>query len=124
MAAGPRPISPAELEENDGQDGHRFWCVIDGFVCDATAFADSHPGGLRKLMSANTSEAGATGRPFGFSFSRGPNAHFPKTGQRFAEACEQYLNGISRQPHLPPVEVEFPPFGKITILGRLSQADE
>jgi hypothetical protein len=35
----------------------------------------------------------ATGRPFGFSFSRGRNAHFPDTGKTFQEGVKRYLRG-------------------------------
>jgi hypothetical protein len=73
---GPRLISPEEVRRHSGPDG-QFWAVIDGFVVDASDFVDSHPGGLRKLLSANNAEAGATGDEFGFSFTRGRNAHFP-----------------------------------------------
>ena len=37
-----------------------FWAVIDGFVVDASEFVDKHPGGLRKLLSADSPAAGAT----------------------------------------------------------------
>ena len=123
---GPRAFSQEDLAQNDGQDGRRFWCVVDGFVCDATEFVGSHPGGLRKLLSANTPAAGATGQMFGFSFSRGPNAHFPRTGQRFAEGIERFLQGVptrnASEPHLPSTEVAFPPYGSVEILGRVRPA--
>ena len=116
--AGPRPILPKEVKEHNGRSGS-FWAVIDGFVVDASEFVDSHPGGLRKLLSADSPEAGATGRPFGFSFSRGRNAHFPATGRQFSEGAKRYLSGPSDESFLPPAEVAFPQFGKIVILGRL-----
>ncbi|KAK3268941.1 hypothetical protein CYMTET_22588 [Cymbomonas tetramitiformis] len=78
MQTGPRPISADEVKQHSGADGP-FWAVIDGFVVDATAFVKTHPGGLKKLLSTDTPQAGATGRDFGFSFSRGRNAHFPET---------------------------------------------
>ena len=118
---GPRPILPAEIKEHNGRSGS-FWAVIDGFVVDASEFVDTHPGGLRKLLSADSAESGATGRPFGFSFSRGRNAHFPDTGKRFSEGAKRFLNGARSAndgPFLPPAEVKFPPHGKIIILGRL-----
>ena len=98
-----------------------FHRVIDGFVVDCSEFVDTHPGGLRKLLSADDPATGATGRPFGFSFSRGRNAHFPDTGKRFREGAERYLRGggSSDTPFLPPTDVAFPPYGKIVILGRL-----
>ena len=107
-----RLISPAEVRQHSGRDGCDFWAVIDGFVVDASEFVDTHPGGLKKLLSTDSSETGATGKPFGFSFSRGKNAHFPDTGKRFRAGVERYLSGGSP-------EVAFPPLGKIVILGRL-----
>ena len=89
---------------------------------DATEFvADGgHPGGLKKLLSTDAAGTGATGKPFGFSFSRGRNAHFPQTGQRFQEGAKRFLSGVSEsEAVLPPVAVAFPPYGSIVILGRL-----
>ena len=118
-APKPRPISAEELKEHGGSSGASFWAVIDGFVVDASEFVDSHPGGLKKLLSADSTAAGATGRPFGFSFSRGKNAHFPDTGKRFSNGVKRFLSGGGDGPFLPPAEVAFPS-GKIIILGRLA----
>ena len=52
---------------------------------DASEFLTNHPGGLRKLLSTDKAKTGATGKPFGFSFSSGRNAHFPDTGKRFRD---------------------------------------
>ena len=72
----PRMISREELESHNGPGGGdgSFWCVIDGFVVDATEFVECHPGGLKKLLAADLPGSGATGKAFGFSFSRGRNA--------------------------------------------------
>ena len=113
-ASGPRFISADEVESHSGRDGRSYWCVIDSFVVDASEFLNSHPGGLRKLMSANGSGAGATGQPFSFSFSRGRNAHFPETGKRFHDGVKSYLAGGSGK-------VDFSPHGELMILGRLSE---
>jgi cytochrome b involved in lipid metabolism len=118
----PRLISADEIKQHNGRNGESFWAVVDGFVVDATEFvADGgHPGGLKKLLSTDAAGTGATGKPFGFSFSRGRNAHFPQTGQRFQEGAKRFLSGVSEsEANLPPVEVAFPPYGKIVILGRL-----
>ena len=117
---GPRLISPDEVHQHNGQEGSSFWAVIDGFVVDASDFLDSHPGGLRKLLSADEKATGATGEPFGFSFSRGRNAHFPDTGRQFQAGVKHYLSGAAGDEFLPPGEVEFPT-GKIIILGRLGR---
>ena len=118
----PRRITPAEVKQHNGKSGS-FWAVIDGFVVDASEFVDQHPGGLRKLLSADDAATGASGRPFGFSFSRGRNAHFPQTGKRFRDGVQRYSNGElssgDGERFLPPGEVAFPPYGKIIILGRL-----
>mmetsp|Transcript_4986 Transcript_4986/g.7563 ORF Transcript_4986/g.7563 Transcript_4986/m.7563 type:complete len:154 (-) Transcript_4986:176-637(-) len=116
----PRLITPQEVKQHSGTSGS-FWCVVDGFVVDATDFIDNHPGGMRKLLSSNNADVGATGKPYGFSFSRGRNAHFPDTGERFREGVERYLsNGTAGEASLPSVEVVFPSYGKIVILGQLS----
>ena len=70
-ADGLRLFSPAEIKRNDGR---AFWAVVDGFVVDATAFVDSHPGGLKKLLSTDDANTGATGKAFGFSLSKGCGA--------------------------------------------------
>ena len=116
----PRPISADEVRQRNGDNGD-FWAVVDGFVVDATEFIDRHPGGLRKLLSANSASAGATGHSFGFSFSRGRNAHFPDTGQRFQNGVRKYLDGASSHgdEFLPSVKVPFQDFGSLTILGKL-----
>jgi hypothetical protein len=151
----PRPISPEDILENNngpaasppgggGRPSSSFWAVVDGWVIDATEFVDSHPGGLKKLMSTDAEEVGSTGMTHGFSFSRGKNAHFPDTGRRFGEGVVKYLRGdgatttatttmatvtatakITRgcdnqDEYLPPGKVSFPPHGSILILGRLS----
>jgi hypothetical protein len=111
-AAGSRTIAPEQVRQHNGEGGSGFWAVIDGFVVDVSGFLGSHPGGLPKLMSADAASTGATGKEFGFSFSRGRNAHFPDTGRRFAAGVQRFLAGGS-------AEVAFPPHGKLVILGRL-----
>merc|ERR1711959_831635 len=61
---GPRLIAPQEVREHANNTD--FWAVIDGYVVDATAFVDSHPGGKSKLLSTDSAATGATGQPFGF----------------------------------------------------------
>mmetsp|Transcript_26058 Transcript_26058/g.60853 ORF Transcript_26058/g.60853 Transcript_26058/m.60853 type:complete len:148 (-) Transcript_26058:174-617(-) len=120
--AAPRLISPEEVKQHNGRGGVDFWAVVDGYVVDASAFVDSHPGGLRKLLSTDSPGVGATGKPFGFSFSRGRNAHFPDTGKRFHDGVLRFLSGVPSdgEHFLPPIDVSFPSHGKIVILGRLS----
>jgi len=119
---GPRLIAPEEVRQHDGQGGRRFWGVVDGWVVDASEFIQTHPGGMKKLLSVDSAETGATGQPFGFSFSRGRNAHFPDTGKRFKEGVKRFLSGGGCGPVLPPADVVFPPHGKITILGQLAKS--
>ena len=89
----PRIISPEEIEQHNSANGKKsFWAVIDGYVVDATAFLDTHPGGLKKLLSANSANIGATGHKFGFSFSKGRNAHFGHTARRFENGIQKFLN--------------------------------
>ena len=64
QALHPRMITPAEVSEQ------QHWCCIDGWVVDITAFLGKHPGGNRKLLSADKASVGATGSEFGFSFTR------------------------------------------------------
>ena len=82
-----------EVDANDGEGGRPFLAVIDGLVVDATDFVSKHPGGLKKILSANAAGSGATGRAFGFSLSSGRNAHFPETGRIFREAARAYEAG-------------------------------
>lgn len=120
-AQHPRRIRAEELRNHNANDADgAFWGVVDGFVVSASGF--SHPGGLRKLQSVNTADAGHTGSEFGFSFSRGRNAHFPATGRAFREGVERYLRGAGghKDGVLLPVEVMFPGYGKIVILGKLT----
>jgi hypothetical protein len=114
----PRAILQKEVVANNGSEGN-FWAVVDGFVVDATEFVDIHPGGRKKLLSADNPHIGSTGAAFGFSFSIGRNAHFPQTGKSFREGVERYLAGPSVGGYLAPSDVQFPPHGKIIILGRL-----
>ena len=65
----PRPISREEVEKHASDTD--FWAVVDNFVVDATAFINSHPGGATKLQATNHPASGATGKAFGFSFTRG-----------------------------------------------------
>ena len=108
-----RCIRPEEVEQHRSKES--FWCVVDGFVVDATAFVDTHPGGLRKLMSTDDAGVGAGPDAFSFSFSRGRNAHFPDTGRRFADGVQRYL----RDGHA--TKIKFPPHGNLIILGRLDE---
>ena len=107
-------MEPEEVEQHRSKES--FWCVVDGFVVDATAFVDTHPGGLRKLMSTDDAGIGAGPDAFSFSFSRGRNAHFPDTGRRFADGVQRYL----RDGHA--TKIKFPPHGNLIILGRLDES--
>ena len=110
-----RVITPDEVRKHNGKAGATFWAVVDGFVVDATDFVNSHPGGLKKLLSTDAAGTGATGSEFGFSFSRGRNAHFPQTGKSFSAGVKRFLAGAG-------AEVEFRPHGTLVILGRLRQS--
>ena len=120
--ASPRLISEEEVDQhNDAKVG--FWAVIDGYVVDATAFLDAHPGGLKKLLSADSAAAGATGSRYGFSFSKGRNSHFGHTARRFQEGIKKYLIKKTDGSDLLPTEVYFPkPGRKISILGKLKRS--
>ena len=120
-SAEPRSISPAEVKQHNGQQGASFWAVIDGFVVDASEFVDTHPGGLKKLLSTDAAGTGATGESFGFSFSRGRNAHFPETGKSFSDGVKKFLGGSADGPFLAPAEVQFGRHGTVVILGRLAR---
>lgn len=113
-----RLISEKEVSDKNGEEGI-FWAVVDGYVVDASEFLDGHPGGRKKVLATNHPRIGATGSAFGFSFSKGRNAHFPKTGKIFQEGVKRYLAGSLVDGYLAPVDVRFPPHGKIVILGRL-----
>eukprot|EP00518_Triparma_eleuthera_P005332 CAMPEP_0182457032 /NCGR_PEP_ID=MMETSP1319-20130603/2709_1 /TAXON_ID=172717 /ORGANISM="Bolidomonas pacifica, Strain RCC208" /LENGTH=158 /DNA_ID=CAMNT_0024655411 /DNA_START=158 /DNA_END=630 /DNA_ORIENTATION=- len=125
-AMAPKMITAEEVKEHngEGEDGS-FWCCVDGFVVDATSFLDSHPGGLRKLLSSDSAEVGHTGQPFGFSFSRGRNAHFPDTGRRFRAGITRYMagqgggGGDAASGFLPAATIPFPSHGELIVLGKL-----
>lgn len=135
----PRPITPEEIKQhnNAAKSGQRnadgeekrssFWAVVDGLVVDATEFLNTHPGSLKKLLSTDQPGTGATGERFGFSFSRGKNAHFPETGRRYQDGVKKFYRGsasgklVETDAFLPPCAVEYPGYGKLVILGRLKQ---
>ena len=72
---------------------------------------------MRKLLSANAASAGWTGKAFGFSLSRGANAHFGGTGRLFEEGVKKFV----RLGQMQSVDVVFPSVdGKITIIGKLA----
>ncbi len=112
-------ISAAAIQENNKKIASKdkaYWAVVDGFVVDATDFLDTHPGGLQKLLQSNAASAGYTGNPFGFSFTRGKNAHFPETGRTFKEGVERYLrNRTDNQIQFKGMD------GKLRVLGRLAK---
>ena len=120
--ASPRLISAEEVDQhNDAKVG--FWAVIDGYVVDATAFLDAHPGGLKKLLSADSAAAGATGSRYGFSFSKGRNSHFGHTARRFQEGIKKYLNQKIDGSDLAPYGSIFSKTRtKISILGKLKRS--
>eukprot|EP00469_Lotharella_globosa_P008706 CAMPEP_0167779910 /NCGR_PEP_ID=MMETSP0111_2-20121227/5067_1 /TAXON_ID=91324 /ORGANISM="Lotharella globosa, Strain CCCM811" /LENGTH=158 /DNA_ID=CAMNT_0007670369 /DNA_START=56 /DNA_END=529 /DNA_ORIENTATION=+ len=133
-ARGPRLFSPKDIRElNQPRDSekkkqkksttapHALYGVIDGFVCDCSDFvhnAEAHPGGIKKLLAVNDARVGATGEDYGFSFTRGRNAHFPDTGQTFQDGVRAYLEGGGGSTsgggksaeYLDPVEVVFKPW--------------
>lgn len=116
-----RLIPISEVKGNDGTNARPFHCVIDGMVVDATGFVNAHPGGLRKILSADDASVGATGKAFGFSFSTGRNAHFPGTGTTWSSGVSRYLKGsVDKDGTLQSHQVEFKEYGSITILGKLN----
>lgn len=108
-------LTKEQVRMNDGLEDRPLWTVIDGYVVDCTEFAKFHPGGLRKIRETDEKQTGWTGEEFGFSLTRGSNAHFPKTGRVFEEGIRKF-DKLQRQ-----VEVDFGSSdgGAITILGKL-----
>eukprot|EP00468_Gymnochlora_sp_CCMP2014_P003191 CAMPEP_0167761834 /NCGR_PEP_ID=MMETSP0110_2-20121227/12403_1 /TAXON_ID=629695 /ORGANISM="Gymnochlora sp., Strain CCMP2014" /LENGTH=149 /DNA_ID=CAMNT_0007648583 /DNA_START=45 /DNA_END=490 /DNA_ORIENTATION=+ len=120
----PRPFYPSDIHEHNKDEKNSFLGIIDGYVCDCSNFVNDkkmHPGGIKKLLSTNEAKIGATGKDFGFSFTRGRNAHFPDTGKTFQEGVKAYLNGShdGNKKYLAPQEVNFKPRGKVVIVGVL-----
>eukprot|EP00948_MAST-09A_sp_MAST-9A-sp1_P002298 g2298.t1 len=116
----PRVYTPQEVRDHEGKNGQAFYGVVDGFVVDATEFLDSHPGGLKKLMAVDNPKTGATGKAFGFSFTRGRNAHFGATGKAFRDGVQNYLNGaLGSDGFLKDGLVTFQGYGNIKIVGKL-----
>eukprot|EP00986_Skeletonema_menzelii_P016010 scaffold13279_cov155-Skeletonema_menzelii.AAC.5 len=108
-------LTKEQVRKNDGLEDRPLWTVIDGYVVDCTEFAKFHPGGLRKILATDEKETGWTGEEFGFSLTRGSNAHFPKTGRVFQEGMRKFDKRQSQ------VVVNFGKDGggAITILGKL-----
>jgi hypothetical protein len=108
-------LTKEQVRKNDGLEGRPLWTVIDGYVVDCTEFAKFHPGGLRKILATDEKQTGWTGEEFGFSLSRGKNAHFPQTRRVFQEGTRRFDELQSQ------VEVNFGKDGggAITILGKL-----
>ena len=108
-------LTKEQVRKNDGLEDRPLWTVIDGYVVDCTEFAKFHPGGLRKILATDEKQTGWTGEEFGFSLTRGSNAHFPKTGRVFQEGMDKFDKLQSR------VQVNFGKDGggSITILGKL-----
>ena len=51
VVSGPRMILPEEVKQHSAKNGDKtFWAVIDNYVVDATAFLDTHPGGLKNYL--------------------------------------------------------------------------
>ena len=61
-AAPAARLFTAEDIESNNKGKEKFLAVVDGFVVDASKFLKTHPGGLRKLLSANNAGTGATGK--------------------------------------------------------------
>ena len=108
-------LTKDQVRENDGREQRPMWAVIDGYVVECTEYAKLHPGGIRKIRETDEKQTGWTGEEFGFSFTRGKNAHYPKTGRVFQEGIRKFEELQS------PVEVDFGKDGggAITILGKL-----
>ena len=118
----PRAITADEVRRQNGDGDNAFYAVVDGFVVDATDFLDAHPGGLKKLLAADNPSTGATGGEFGFSFSRGRNAHFPGTGKAFKDGVRRYLAGEGGEDGwLKDGIVSFESYGQIRIVGKLAR---
>ena len=146
MSLLPRLFSADELhrhnDEAEHNEGQGFMVVADGFVVDVGRYLKDHPGGRAKILMANTTGAGASSvREFDFSFSRGRNAHFGRTANAFAKACDEFMSqpvpekerpshGVERSggedwsAYLPPLEVKFPArkgYGTLIILGQFQR---
>ena len=126
----PRMITADEMKEHNSDDS--YWVVIEGWVVDATAFVAHHPGGYTKIHSANSAAAGATGKPYGFSFHEGYNSHNPPTMRRWDEGLKEYLEGTANSQGgmnddngcLPPYDLTFPDIGTIVIIGKFKYEEE
>lgn len=122
-------ISRQDVLYNNGQDGRPFWAVIDNYVVDCTDFMHKHPGGMKKILSANDTNVGWTGKQFGFSLGRGKNSHFSKTHRAFLDGIGLFHKFNIDEEHASTetitVDVVFSDhaaLGKIVILGRLESS--
>lgn len=142
----PRPYTAKQLKATNAAVSASdpeppFLAVIDGYVVEANEFLKKsvHPGGVRKILSANEAQTGTTGTmEFDFSFSSGRNAHFPRTAKTFRDGVKRYLQGDGKEKcnaesgsctdcesdkeeetFLPSCKVHFPGHGSIVIVGKL-----
>ena len=111
----PRKITKEEVRKS------KYLVVIDGYVINCFEFLKEHPGGIKKILATNQSNVGATGKEFGFSFTRGKNAHFSGTGKDFKVGIKKYLNGkVGKDGYLEETDIHFKGYdGKIKIIGIL-----
>jgi len=103
------------VRAKNGKNGEKLWVVIDGCVVDASDFANFHPGGTSKILSADSKRTGYTGKEFGFSLSKGKNAHFPTTAKTFEDAAKSF----DRLQQCVVVKFGSGQTGSIVILGKL-----
>jgi len=111
----PLVFTPEQVRAKNGKNGEKLWVVIDGYVVDATDFANFHPGGTSKILSADSKRTGYTGKEFGFSLSKGKNAHFPTTAKAFEDAAKSF----DRLQQRVVVKFGSGQTGSIVILGKL-----
>ncbi|GMH82322.1 hypothetical protein TrVE_jg11846 [Triparma verrucosa] len=116
-----RIFTPSDIEKYNKAYSEGFYAVIEGFVVDAMGMVNSHPGGLKKLMQTNLKGVGYTGKDFGFSFSKGRNAHFPGTGKRWKQKVKEFLTGEKGEDgKLKSLQCVFDgEGGSVIILGKL-----
>ena len=101
VPASARPRSWAGTQPLHTTTGHtRQPASTDAQKAPITKRTKWEAGGKRLVTRVETPDAG------------GRNAHVPKTGKRFAEGAKKYLRTGQD-------EIDFPPHGKLKILGRL-----
>ena len=89
-SASPRVITGDEVRQHNGRGGENFWAVVDGYVVDATDMVNSHPGGLKKLLTTDAPGVGAWAKPSASALRAAGTRTSPRPARAFTRACSVF----------------------------------